>query len=197
MARYPVFFTDNGSPATGLSPTVQWRVLSSGLSPGAPPSVVEIDTVNQPGWYYFDANPPEQIVVTVDGGSSLATPDRYNANVISPDDFSATEARLVALDSPFTALKGAIADQVWDEPSTDHTSAGSMGLLLHVIASLSKANMRITAPTYDSDGRLLTCTLKVYENGSDASNDVNALGTYAVVASYDADGNLNTYVSYG
>ena len=195
MARYPVFFSDGGSPATGLTPSITWRVLSDGTSPGAPPAVSELDSVNAPGWYYFDATPSEQVVVTVDGGASLPTVERYKSNVIDVSDFAASEARLASLDSPFTALKEALADQVWDEAVVGHASAGSFAVLLQVVAGLSLGNMRIANPAYDSDGRLVSGTLKVYANGMEATNDGTTLDTFTVTATYDVDGNLQTFLS--
>jgi len=120
MARYSVQYTNAGVPQTGLSPTVTWRYEDGSGSPGAAPTVNELDAVNAPGWYYFDASPTKKIVVTVDGTATVPNAERYVGMVISQDDYATTEARLAVLDT-------AIADHVWDEARAGHVGAGTFG----------------------------------------------------------------------
>lgn len=90
--RYVAVFENAGVPATGLSPVIVWRNVD-GTSAGAPPTVSELDNVNAPGWYYFDDDPTVRIVVTWDA-VTLAAPDRFIHQVISPDDFPQINKRV-------------------------------------------------------------------------------------------------------
>jgi hypothetical protein len=92
--RYFAVFENAGTPATGLSPVIVWR-NGDGTAAGAPPVVTELDAVNAPGWYWFEASPAVRIVVTWDGTVGLAVADRYQHLVISPDDFPQTNKRVV------------------------------------------------------------------------------------------------------
>lgn len=88
-----------------------------------------------------------------------------------------------------------IADAVWDELSSGHQIAGSFGRLLTIAHGLVQGNKRIQNPTYDAEGRLLTCELVLYPTAVDAQNQTNALDTFTVTSTYDGSGNLQTLLS--
>jgi|GEM_PF-3317244 len=86
---YYVYLTNNGAPATGLSPT--WNALDTAENgtdkSGSAPSITEVGG----GWYKFDVvfgTAPwdvtdEDLVGSIDGGSSLATMERYKPVAIT------------------------------------------------------------------------------------------------------------------
>lgn len=66
---------------------------------------------------------------------------------------------------------------------------------IRYIIGLSQHNFRMTNQTYDSENHMLTATVNIYDNASDATNDVNVTKQWAVSASYDGDGNMTSYLS--
>jgi len=95
MARYYIYITDNGTPKTGLAPSIiVFRKASDWTSAGTPPSISEAGN----GFYFFDFSPTERVIILVDAGSVLADIDRYIPLEISEDDFAITNARLKELD---------------------------------------------------------------------------------------------------
>ena len=87
------------------------------------------------------------------------------------------------------------ASEVWDVVRTGHASAGTFGKLVQVMAGLSQFNHRILSPTYDANGRMLTCSLAAYPSATDAQNQTSALSTLNVTMTYDGDGNLQSLLS--
>ena len=81
---YVIYFSDFGTPKTGLSPTVDIHVkVSDGSSAGSAPSV----SVLRGGFYKFTATPTERVALRVDSeDSNMADADRYIPMVIGPED---------------------------------------------------------------------------------------------------------------
>lgn len=197
MARYTVFFTSGGVAQTGLTPSIVNWLLVTGASAGSVPTVSELSAGSAPGWYYFDVTPTGRSIALVDGGASLSASERYVPMVVDPNDYAVTESRLGALDTPFTALKNALADAVWEESETDHVAAGSFGLAVQVMAGLTQRNFRIASPVYNGDGQMESATMKVYANATDAAADSSPLATFTLTATYDGSGNMLTYLVSG
>lgn len=55
---------------------------------------------------------------------------------------------------------------------------------------LSKENIRLFDPVYNSDHRLLSATFKIYDSKSDTESDINVIATYDVIAEYNIDNEL-------
>jgi hypothetical protein len=80
---YYVYFSDNGSPKTGLSLT--WHSLRAAGSGADKTALAPIISSVGGGWYQFDITfgvgpwnvTTEDLVGVIDGGSSLAAVDRY------------------------------------------------------------------------------------------------------------------------
>lgn len=87
-----------------------------------------------------------------------------------------------------------LADAVWDEPMSGHGTGGTAGGQMRLALSMLQRNHRIKNPTYDADNRLLTCNLVYYPTTADALADSNALLTLHMVATYDGDGNMQTFL---
>jgi len=87
-----------------------------------------------------------------------------------------------------------VAQAVWDYIS--ETGTDSMQEILLKIKGLTQSNYRIFSPVYTKIKEVTVMTsaqIKIYANSSDCNNDNNAIGVFSVVATYDADGNMQTY----
>jgi len=62
--------------------------------------------------------------------------------------------------------------------------------LLKRILGLSKENIRLFNPMYNSNHKLLSGTFKIYETKSDCELDINNIGVYKVIAEYNANEEL-------
>lgn len=114
--------------------------------------------------------------------------------VIAPHVAAGTAAEaLSAAGGGLTA--DAIADAVWDEALVDHVNPGSIGKQLILGAGLNQLNHRIKNPSYDTEGRLLGCELHVYKDSTDAGLGTGELVSITVTATYDLDGNLDTFLA--
>lgn len=171
----------------GLTPTVAIQRKSDGLylqSGGgswgagfATNNMTEVDASNQPGLYEY-AVPSGQL-------SRTAGADGYFVKVVESVN-SLLEYSSISVYDP-----GA----VWSEDRTDHVAAGTLGQLLQIVAGLVQYNHRLSSPTYDANGRLLTATLTVYPTGTDAQNQTSALESVDITMTYDGDGNLATLLA--
>lgn len=158
------FFTISGNPTSGLTPTIKiWR-LDVG-SPMTNTLVVNGEPLSEigDGWYRFDFtayNYLENYAIVVDGGISVPLGERYvwAANESFQED---------------------IVNTTWNEPISEHLSAGTTGYalnqaqidsasavsLVETLLKYEKNRTRIdkTAKTltiYDDDG---TTPLKVFD----------------------------------
>jgi hypothetical protein len=80
---YVLYFSDGGTPKTGLSPSITiYKKVADGSDVASPPAVSEIGG----GFYKFTATPSEALVARIDGGSTLADAYRYKVMQITPHD---------------------------------------------------------------------------------------------------------------
>jgi hypothetical protein len=61
------------------------------------------------------------------------------------------------------------------------------------LLGLSMENHRIFNPVYDVNNCLTSATIKIYPTKADVLADTNVIATYAMVATFDADGKCLTY----
>jgi len=61
------------------------------------------------------------------------------------------------------------------------------------ILGLSQENYRIFSPTYDARSNLLSGTVKIYPTAADVDADTNAIATYSITATYNAQNQMNSY----
>jgi hypothetical protein len=124
------FFTRNGLPETGLTPTIRvWEVNSTGqtLLIGAPNGSISntdgvmtelVDAPSQDGFYKFDFtallgfSDQKSFTCRVYGGSTLPNGERY---------------QIVTIDPTASADLNSITQHVWDVNLASHLSAGSTG----------------------------------------------------------------------
>lgn len=121
------FFTNNGVPALGLTPTLRiWEVDGTAhmlVSGGSPiNTMIEVGD----GFYKFEFttilgfDATKNYVFRSDGGVTLSDTERYQEGATE-------EVSIIDED------KADIVDQVWDETATDHLGAGTTGFLLSAI----------------------------------------------------------------
>lgn len=81
---YICFFSDGGTPKTGLSPSIDiYKKISDGSSAGTAPSVTELSG----GFYKFELEPEEDLVIRVNSNdASMADADRYVVFTASEHD---------------------------------------------------------------------------------------------------------------
>ena len=122
------FFTTNGVPAAGLTPTIRiWEVAvgSQNLIVTDDPMVEVGD-----GFYKYDFSAydnQKDYVFRSDGGASLSDAERYQtaANDNFADD---------------------VADFVWDEPKIEHIGVGTTGEALNAIdANVDQLRLDVTS----------------------------------------------------
>lgn len=136
------FFTNNGVPATGLSPTIRiWDIDTNML-------VVTDDNMTEIGdgfykYNYMGYDPLKDYVIRADGGASLPDAERYT---VGTSDLSKEE----------------LADSIWEEPFADHNTLGTMGAKITTLESLL-----IILQKYESNRTRIdvsTKTLTVYDD---------------------------------
>lgn len=141
-----------GAPLTGATITTT-SLYDDGSAGPVIGNAVELDAINQPGFYYFDVNVAsgKRLTVVADAGAGVTGEYRYTPFVI--DQFAATPSGTaeavwdeptnlhmlagsfglalgVTLQSSIAALPASSADAVWDEATAAHVGAGSFGLAL-------------------------------------------------------------------
>lgn len=160
------YFTEYGTPKTGLTPTLEiWKVSDNSL-------IVTGQAMTEVGGGFYKYNfagydPAEDYAVRADGGATLPTSDRYvyAGNEGYHDDIKEIQDSLTALE-----------------------------VLIKRILGLSQENYRLFDTTYDASGqRLTSCTIKIYGSKADTLADTNPIATYNMVATYDVDGQLGSY----
>lgn len=107
-----------GMPTTGLSPIVDLFVTAAdGASAGATPTVFELGS----GYYKFYHDVIQDTVVRVDSADvTMTASERYvDVGVITPPDEVVTPS--------------SIADAVWDEDLSTHTTPGTAGKIMSSI----------------------------------------------------------------
>mgnify|MGYP003474763392 CR=1 FL=1 len=110
-----VHFTSSGSPATGLSPTVDIYELDP-VTPTTNTLIVDNGATVEigAGWYRYQFttyDTAKSYVFTFDGGVGLPAYERYK---VGGNETYAEE----------------VSDSVWDETANAHVQSGSTGLIL-------------------------------------------------------------------
>lgn len=198
-----------GAGVSGLAPTARiYRVSDGAWWDGAawdvtPTDVamLEVDATNLPGAYYLA--PGDLDYASGRAGYLVqleeTTTSRFEfvrIGQLLQEAWSDTRASFNAAGTFGEALQdaaataAAIADAVWDEDKTGHSTADTFGYIVQVIAGLVHQNHRFRSPVYDVNGRLVSTELVVYPSNADAEADTNALTVIYMTSDYDLDGNL-------
>lgn len=103
-------------------------------------------------------------------------------------------------DTEIDAIKEQTDKMTFDRGKVIATLNGETVLLaeehlnyLKYILGLSQQNYRIFSPTYSDSGKLVTCTIKIYETAQDCVSDLNPLRTYSLLAEYNSQNLMINY----
>tara|TARA_Y100000310_G_scaffold342477_1_gene445918 strand:+ start:805 stop:1278 length:474 start_codon:yes stop_codon:yes gene_type:complete len=113
------FFTNNGTPATSLSPTVHIRNLSDNSLVVSGSAMSEVGD----GFYKYNFTTYTGSVnyaIRSDGGDSLSGQDRYQ--------FAGNEN---------------FVDDIWNEQTSDHTTSGSFGYVVNFINDIQGGRWKV------------------------------------------------------
>jgi len=75
-----------------------------------------------------------------------------------------------------------IADAVWSESYSEHTSAGSFGGLLQRAVGLMHENIYIDNASYDTNGNLVGARVRIYSDSASVGTTSNVIGTYQITS---------------
>lgn len=163
------FFTKNGAPALGLTPSIKiWEIHGTTRTVVVNDAPMVEDTA---GYYWYDFtthNAASDYVVLTDAGEEMIAFGRFSTAAISPQASAIVDATTI----------DQIVSGVWDQQATDHTSTGSFGELVNQ----TKANTEGTTIALSSINALLQ-TLAKYERNR-TRIDVGA----KTLTVYDDDG---------
>ena len=160
------YFTENGVPKTGLTPTISiWRLSDNLL-------LIDEDSMSEVGggFYKYDFtgySPQIEYAIRCDGGSTLSNAERYS----------------------FAGNEG-----FHDDIDYIKTTVDSVEILVRRVLGLSQENYRLFNVSYDGTGlKMIGCTIKLYSTKADFEADTNAIARYSMSASYDLNSQLSDY----
>lgn len=159
------FFTQNGAPKTGLSPTVLVWQISAGINTIVVNNAAVSEVGNGFYSYNFAAyNPAYDYLISVDAGVSMTAYGRYSVSQLTPSGS-------VTIDS--TAVTQ-IVDGVWDASATAHMISGSTGETLATI----KADTTAIAVSIPAMNAILQRLLKYDDNRTRIDKVAKTLTVY-------------------
>ena len=165
------FFTNNGSPALGLNPTIRIRNVVTNALLVTDASMSEVGD----GHYKYNFTTYDKDIdysIRCDGGVLLPASERYtyagNENYI--DDISETVTEAVSGISVSAAGVDydLIADKVWDEDTKSHQASGSFGEMINDISTDVK---NISASNSDISNEITNVSTQI--DSLSASNQTN------------------------
>ena len=174
------FFTNNGIPATGLSPTIRIREVVLGNLVVTDASMTEVGD----GWYQYNFTSYDKdidYVIRCDGGVLLSASERYtyagNENYI--DDINETVSQNVS------ASNLEITDI-----STNITNISND---IKRLLGLVHENIFIDNPSYDTDGNLISARVRIYSNSASVGTANDIIGTYQISAPSNLPGQFTSW----
>ena len=211
MALYTVFFAnDDGTPATGLSPSFTVLKAADDGANVTPPAVAEVGG----GWYRFTHAPAELQVATVDGGDTLTT-GRYVPAVLSPNDYDIalvqsgatqtsvddlpTNAELATALSPL-ALEASVQDlPTNDELSTalvNLSTQNSVDIINSVVDSIKLKTDNLPNDPASETTIGMRPTLAQIESSSILSKESTLLAVKSIVDNLPDNGELTSLSTF-
>jgi hypothetical protein len=82
-----------------------------------------------------------------------------------------------------------ISEAVWTA-----ASATLLTQRIERILGLVQENFRLTNQSYDSDGNLVSATMRLFANDTDAQSNTNPIATYAMSATFEGQGICTSYL---
>ena len=142
--------------------------------------------------------------ITFEDGQYAVNLIGANSNIIdvlNPNQVSVRSSNSAGLISA-SFDPSSIADAVWDEDGSTHTTPGSMaqvlqdyGALLLRILGLTQENFYIDQTvytTYEGTDLLTSGRIRIYDDPANVGSGVGIIMTYAITATY-LNGNMQTY----
>lgn len=176
------------------------------VSTGATSTVV-LTTITGFGDDFFN---DMQVVIFALGGRGVArnvndyvsSTGAFHVGALPFTPFAGTVVQVVRRTG--LAAASSIANAVWDEARSAHTSAGTFGEVmknlfdtLPILQGLSHDNSVLDQQVYDSNDppRLLSARLRSYSTraAAEAAGASGLVNTYIITATYDGSGNQTTY----
>jgi len=190
------FFTINGVPKTGLSPTIRIRNVSTGALIITDDSMTEVGD----GFYKYNFaayDPQTDYAIRCDGTSVLPDHERYvyAGNELSDeiDDINTNVLNLSA-SNPTTED---IANAVWSKTLSGGKTAEYILLnnneYLKRAVGLMHENIFLDQPSYDSDNNLVSCRVRIYSDPSSVGTANNVIGTYQITATSAGAGKFTNW----
>lgn len=98
-------------------------------------------------------------------------------------------------DNPFIITNSSIISKNSDIPRIDSIGNSLTGITesLKLILGLVQQNYRLSEQIYDSEGRLLSVKIKLYNTKEDCDAETNYFASYSMTAAYDTNGLLYDY----
>jgi len=188
------FFTNNGIPATGLSPTIRIRDLFDN-------SLVITDAamseVGDGGYKYnyisYDAT--KEYSIRCDGGVLLSATERYtyggNENYYEDTQQSVWSETVSGYSNADTF--GGLVRQI--DTNTESISASFINISndLKRVLGLMHENIYIDNPVYDSDCNLTSARIRIYSNAGSVGTSNDVIGTYEISAPASGPGKFVTW----
>lgn len=183
---FVAYFTNGGTPATGLSPTISiWRVSDNALLIDAA-AMTEIAG----GFYKYDYgayDPTVDVVARADGGATLSGYDRYPPGIPRddieiadkvPDNYFMGSSVSTDKDDEIDAIKA----------MTDNLPSDTEALLLQQLG-LADKNSYIDNYTFDGSDRMTGCRKRVYDSkaNAEAHGATGLLYTFTVTVAYSGN----------
>lgn len=216
------FFTNNGVPATGLSPTIRIRDVFDNSLLVTDANMSEVGDGN----YKYDFTSYDlhkDYSIRCDGGIILPNSERYtyggNENYIEDIENSTLSDQISAIDCSSSASE--IINEI-TEVSTkiDSLSASNQNNFDIVNNNISEVNTNVLAvsaslvdvsndikrllglvhenifidnPVYSSDGDLTSARLRIYSNPASVGTTNDVIGTYQITAPTSAPGQFTSW----
>lgn len=99
----------------------------------------------------------------------------------------------------FKSQKITVAANDYEITGTDgwifHTHIRQDAALVKRILGLTHENFRIKDQVYDTNNKLTSATIRIYDSAADCTNDTSASAEYTITATYDSDSNCSSYTS--
>jgi len=171
------FYTDDGAPKTGLSPTIRIRKVSDNSLLVTDAAMAELGD----GWYKYDYGAYDEeldYAVRCDAGSSLTTADRYK--------YAGNES---FIDDINTKLSNEHGYGSWG--FADGTAG--INAKLDRILGLTQENYYVDNTVFNSGGMMTSSRIRTYSNPASIGTANDVIATYTMTATYNGSNEMQSY----
>lgn len=198
------FFTNNGIPAIGLTPTIRIRRVSTGALLVTDAAMTEVGD----GFYRYTFStydPSIDYAIRCDGGILLSGSERYQyAGNENAAELDSIQDDIIEVNTNILGVSGSVVNIDFsslqvdiDKINTNILSlSGDIALLsddLKRTLGLMHENIFIDNPTYDSDGNMIGARVRIYSNAGSVGTASNVIGTYTITSVPDGPGKFTSW----